>query len=222
MSELLLKTENITNPPEKMRLMFEAVSELVRSKRDIQTLKVEEITKKAGIGKGTAYEYFSSKEEIVAYALLYEYSNKIQVLVKSIFSCEAFKERIYRVMDWIKENREYHEMFVRAFQMMALSKNELPPLPLEEKPDKKPGEFAFEACQYIYHLVDRLMEDGYQEGAFMETAREKRGVAVLTSMCEYGVMLMGPEAHQYVFADDATLREFVYSSLIKSLGGIPT
>ena len=59
-----IKVENMKNPPDKMRLMFEAVSELIRQQRDISTIKVQDITAEAGIGKGTAYEYFSSKEEI--------------------------------------------------------------------------------------------------------------------------------------------------------------
>ena len=58
-----IKVENMKNPPDKMRLMFEAVSELIRQQRDISTIKVQDITTEAGIGKGTAYEYFSSKEE---------------------------------------------------------------------------------------------------------------------------------------------------------------
>ena len=39
--------------------------ELVNEGQDLTKLKVGDITAKAGIGKGTAYEYFSSKEEIV-------------------------------------------------------------------------------------------------------------------------------------------------------------
>ena len=68
-----IKIENMKNPPDKMRLMFEAVSELIRQQRDISTIKVQDITAEAGIGKGTAYEYFSSKEEIIANALMYDY-----------------------------------------------------------------------------------------------------------------------------------------------------
>ena len=57
---IVIDTEKLKNPPKKMRLMFEAVCGLVKEKKDIRALKVQDITEKAGIGKGTAYEYFSS------------------------------------------------------------------------------------------------------------------------------------------------------------------
>ena len=68
-----IMVENMINPPDKMRLMFEAVSELIKEQKEISRITVAEITSKAGIGKGTAYEYFSSKEEIIVNALMYEY-----------------------------------------------------------------------------------------------------------------------------------------------------
>ena len=60
------KLKNIFEPSEKVQKMYEAISELVQEKKDIASLKVSEITSRAGIGKGTAYEYFSSKEEIIS------------------------------------------------------------------------------------------------------------------------------------------------------------
>ena len=42
--------------PPKVTAMYEAVLDLFASGRELTTLKVSEITAKAGIGKGTAYE----------------------------------------------------------------------------------------------------------------------------------------------------------------------
>ena len=53
-----IKVENMKNPPDKMRLMFHAVSELIMQQRDISAIKVQDITTEDGIGKGNAYEYF--------------------------------------------------------------------------------------------------------------------------------------------------------------------
>ena len=49
-----IMVENMINPPDKMRLMFEAVSELIKEQKEISRITVAEITSKAGIGKGTA------------------------------------------------------------------------------------------------------------------------------------------------------------------------
>ena len=48
--------------PEKVRLLYEAVLAMVTDGWDINRMKVSDITAQAGIGKGTAYEYFSSKD----------------------------------------------------------------------------------------------------------------------------------------------------------------
>ena len=50
--------------PPKVTAMYRAVSTLLREDKDISEMSVSMITGLAGIGKGTAYEYFDSKEEI--------------------------------------------------------------------------------------------------------------------------------------------------------------
>ncbi len=51
--------------PEKKQAVYDAVCAFIEEGRDTSALTVSEITKRAGIGKGTAYEYFDSKEEMV-------------------------------------------------------------------------------------------------------------------------------------------------------------
>ena len=67
--DIEIKVENIKNPPEKVRLMYEAVSQLLKGKQDLTSIKVQDITAKAGIGKGTAYEYFSSNQIVYIIAI---------------------------------------------------------------------------------------------------------------------------------------------------------
>lgn len=55
----------------KVLAMYEAVNELMEEGRDIYSMKISEITARAGIGKGTAYEYFSTKEELLGKAIFY-------------------------------------------------------------------------------------------------------------------------------------------------------
>ena len=55
----------------KVKAIYQAVFELFGEGADLNSLTVSEITKKAGIGKGTAYEYFSDKEEMIARAIFY-------------------------------------------------------------------------------------------------------------------------------------------------------
>lgn len=55
----------------KEKAIYQAVIDLFRDGADLNSLTVAEITGKAGIGKGTAYEYFSDKEEMIAKAVFY-------------------------------------------------------------------------------------------------------------------------------------------------------
>lgn len=207
-----IKVENMMNPPEKMRLMFEAVSEFIKEQRDISSIKVQDITTKAGIGKGTAYEYFSSKEEIIANALMYEYSQKMQMLAASAFEPVDFKSRCFKIMDWIKENKEYNQMFTRLMNTSVR-------IPASKEQCEAEGydKFGVEAHDYIYKLIDKFMEEGYAQGEFTETDIGKRSLALLTSMVEYAFVIMGPTEGRYSKIGDAGMREFVYNSLIRAL-----
>ena len=53
------------NLPEKKAAVFRAVLKLLRQGRPLGDLKVSEIAEAAGIGKGTVYEYFPSREELL-------------------------------------------------------------------------------------------------------------------------------------------------------------
>lgn len=55
----------------KEQAIYQAVLALFEEGADINNITVAEITGRAGIGKGTAYEYFSGKEEMIAKALFY-------------------------------------------------------------------------------------------------------------------------------------------------------
>ena len=49
------------DPPPKVLKMFQACAELMEEGMDVHDIKVVDITNRAGIGKGTAYEYFKNK-----------------------------------------------------------------------------------------------------------------------------------------------------------------
>lgn len=80
--------------PEKVRRLYQAVAELVEEGADIAGLKVSDITEKAGIGKGTAYDYFDTKEEIIVYALLYDMEESLTQLEEIIWEKETFAEQV--------------------------------------------------------------------------------------------------------------------------------
>lgn len=94
----------IHNPPQKVLALYQAVIEFINEGCDINTLKVADITGRAGIGKGTAYEYFSSKEEIISSAILYYVKVCFEKLQVISTDNRTFQQKINEVMDFIDEH----------------------------------------------------------------------------------------------------------------------
>ncbi len=75
----------------KVKAIYQAVFELFVEGADLNSLTVSEITKKAGIGKGTAYEYFSDKEEMIGRAICYN----VEVFCGKIYEASKKEKTLY-------------------------------------------------------------------------------------------------------------------------------
>lgn len=104
---------------EKVLAMYKAVCEYIAEGVDISRLKVSDITARAGIGKGTAYEYFRSKDELVERALNYHFMVRYRVLDEATENQPDFRQAVGKCLDWIEQNFESREIMwqcARAFQ----------------------------------------------------------------------------------------------------------
>ena len=81
--------------PEKVILIYRAVLQLLEEGVDLANLKVSDITEKAGIGKGTAYDYFDSKEDILVYALLFFIEDITERAVTGIWEQDGLVKRLF-------------------------------------------------------------------------------------------------------------------------------
>ena len=79
--------------PEKKAAVFRAVLGLLRQGRPLGDLKVSEIAEAAGIGKGTVYEYFPSREELLRDAMQYSRAQGFLELYDAISGAEGFEAR---------------------------------------------------------------------------------------------------------------------------------
>ena len=97
----------------KVIAMYDAVNELIEEGTEVHSLKGSDITKKAGIGKGTAYEYFETKEELIGKAVFYQFTRSLQWLIESMEQEELFKDKIYALMGFMEENYEKHRLLTK-------------------------------------------------------------------------------------------------------------
>lgn len=116
---------NYKEYPKKKILIFQGFTKLIDSGANINHIRVSDIAEAAGIGKGTVYEYFKSKEEIIAKSLLYNLNLEIENVITDIEKVSTFKEKCYivfqRTMDSknekfpylqiLRTSRELHQIF---------------------------------------------------------------------------------------------------------------
>ncbi len=82
----------------KEQAIYDAIFALFWEGTDLNNLTVAQITGKAGIGKGTAYEYFSDKEEMIAKALFYSTSDFCQRVYESAKEEKTFQDKIMCIL----------------------------------------------------------------------------------------------------------------------------
>jgi len=78
---------------DKEILIFQAAWKLF-SEKGFHDTKISEIAKKAGIGKGTVYEYFKSKEELVQKMVIFNLELSYEEIVQSIEGVDSPEEKL--------------------------------------------------------------------------------------------------------------------------------
>lgn len=111
--------EKIQDVPEKVRLLYDAVSDLISAGADINQLRVSAITEKAGIGKGTAYDYFDTKEELIACALTFYIGSISQEIKSFLLQQSSFEKQIALIMDEIEKEGQRQQWFLRFVHVMT-------------------------------------------------------------------------------------------------------
>lgn len=201
-----------TQPPEKVALMYGAVMELINEGADVNAIKVSDITGRAGIGKGTAYEYFSSKEEIITNAIVYDTMKKREKVSAIVDGEGSFREKVGRIFDFIADRFGENRMFcllVRigtgSYEISELLKQEYGKLRLEMD------------GLGLERLCDRLMEQGVREGVIREPDRCFRRMAFGAQVIAIAVCLVAEKKGKNVPVSVEQAKAFAYESLVKSL-----
>lgn len=111
--------EDVNQVPSKVRQMYKAVIELIEEGTETAKIRVSTITDRAGIGKGTAYEYFDTKEEIVACAMVYQMKCVFDWLSVVLEEKDSFQEQLDFLLDEMEQQEERKHCFVRFVHMMT-------------------------------------------------------------------------------------------------------
>ena len=111
--------EDIGQIPPKVLSLYQAVNQLVEEGADPESLRVSTITDRAGIGKGTAYEYFDSKEELVLYAVVYQMQTAMVELEKGLLERKSFREQLNYLLDEVTAQKGQKNSFLKQIHLLT-------------------------------------------------------------------------------------------------------
>ena len=133
----------------KVEALYEAVMELLLEGKEVRKMKVSEITERAGIGKGTAYEYFESREELLIRALEYQQKVWAKNIQEQLLCHNEFMEKVnclFDMMDNIMEKvkKEAQEELCNIFFLSPIFRREK----------------ECEVTKCLYHIVEEAKRGG--------------------------------------------------------------
>lgn len=83
--------------------IFHGVLALARQGGQLHAVTVQQIATAAGLGKGTLYEYFSSKEEILAATMLWCIDQELSALEERLEQAQTYEEHLETVQQFTME-----------------------------------------------------------------------------------------------------------------------
>ena len=89
---------------EKETALYEAVFRLLARGEKMYSVTVQQIAEEAGIGKGTVYEYFTSREEIISKAMAYRLRGEADALSERVDKAEGFEQKLDTLLCFARDS----------------------------------------------------------------------------------------------------------------------
>ena len=197
------------NMPEKKIQIFKGLFKLIKQGKSPESIKVSDIALEADIGKGTVYQYFTSKEEIISQALLYHINRSFVSITEKMHRFNTFEERIRSVMDIVEQRVSLIPSSVGLlfFNTGVGSLRNY----LQDEEDK-----FKEFHSIIAFEVDEIVKLGINEGIIDKDIDFKYARHVFSSamMSYFGVMSCDVKR---AATDISQLKDYTYTMIVKSL-----
>lgn len=104
---------------DKIIAIYHAIEELVAEGADLSSMRVSDIAARAGIGKGTTYEYFSSKEEMVVKSMVYLMDSMIKRILHQMENLDTFKAKFLMLLDEMEEKTKQRTCIIKYLSMIS-------------------------------------------------------------------------------------------------------
>ena len=199
------------NLPSKVFALYTAVEELIAEDIDIKEIKVSDITRRAGIGKGTAYEYFKNKEEIISSAILYHIDSICRGMMKELDSLDGFPQMIGCILETMDEKMVKRGCLLKYIHL--LTDNSPISKILRQRIKERKGNICLP-----HDIIQRLIQAGADGGVIDQSLPssyiEMEIASRLMTYAAYYTLQVNPEEQE---AEREQLKELIVNSLLKSM-----
>lgn len=154
---------------DKKIMIYNGVTKLMSEGVRIHSIKVSDIAKAAGIGKGTIYDYFTSKEEILEKFLLYNINLEVKNIIEGIKNTEGFKNKCFVIFNAIESGTKQGQSSANL-----LIEN-LCPYEFKQLLNKNLEEIQ-ERQKLLFNIIEDIIEEGVNEGIIKEQNDKKYAV----------------------------------------------
>jgi len=187
---------------EERRKQILEMSIKVFTKQGYHKAKIEDIANEANIGKGTVYQYFTSKKELfkemVAYCMV-GYNSQLEAIIDSQLD---IKDKLVALSD-------FHDVYIREhfdIAQMILSQTELL--------SKEMKEWIMREKVTTHQLIEMMIDMGIEKKEIRpDIEREVAALAILGTLNQYlgkKILIQGPNSPK---VDSAPLVSFLMKAI---------
>ncbi|MBU3014944.1 TetR/AcrR family transcriptional regulator [Poseidonibacter lekithochrous] len=147
-----------TNIKDKRRKEIIEISSNLFYKKGIANTTISEITITANIGKGTFYEYFKNKEEVIDEYIKVYFENMHLLIFENIENLETNKEKILFIVKSLFMSKSVDEKFTYIFiEFLRMTFNN----------NKEESRKLYEFNQQNIDLINKYLQKGIEEKEFI-------------------------------------------------------
>ena len=195
---------------DKIIAIYHAVEDFVADGTDLASMRVSDIAAKAGIGKGTTYEYFSSKEELVVKAMVYLVGSMTKRIINNMEKRDTFHDKFMLLLGEMEEKVKQRACILKYFHMLGdlnlCDKMQEVLLTSEDARKSNP----MQIIRYLIHAgkEEGIIADKYAD-SYMETAMFSRIIGFVV----YVDNVFGNKD-----CDNDVIKQSLYDGLCRELG----
>ena len=174
---------------EKETALYEAVFRLLARGEKMYSVTVQQIAEEAGIGKGTVYEYFTSREEIISKAMAYRLRREADALSERVDKAEGFERKLDTLLCFARDSVQAQASGMKVLFASART------LESPEAVCRHIGDA--QVVEQLRAMIARIVESGVREGLLRQPLMALAGAVLGYANLQH--ILPGQ--------DDAALRE---------------